>query len=145
METVKNGRRKALYLLLSVLVACGIWLYADITGSPNGGGPRTCVVEIKDVPVEFTNMATLTDRGLMLVDEGTDLTVDLKLEGTRWLVSWLDRSKIRFVVSLMDVTAPGSQSVNWRVAFLERRFTDGITVDEVSIGSSATEIGRAHV
>ena len=138
MEPNKNSRRKMLYFLLSVLVACGIWLYADLTSGPNGT-PRTCVVEFKDIPVEYTNTATLTDRGLMLVDDGTDLTVDLKLEGTRWLISNLDRSKIRFVVSLMDVTTPGVQSLTYRITFLEKRFSDGnISADEVSIGSNAT-------
>ena len=93
MESVKNSRRKAFYLLMSVLVALAIWLYADLTSGPNGTA-RLCFREITDIPVEYTDVATLTDRGLMLVDEGSDLTVNLKLRGTRWMVSALDKSEI---------------------------------------------------
>ena len=137
MESVKNSRRKVFYLLMSVLVACGIWLYADLTSGPNGTA-RLCFRDITDIPVEYTDMATLTDRGLMLVDEGSDLTVNLKLRGTRWMVSVLDKSEIRFVVSLVDVTTPGVQNINYRMTFTDKRFNGEISLYEASIGNNAT-------
>ena len=79
MDSGKTGRRRVIYLLLSVLVACGIWLYADLTSGPNNT-PRTQTREFLDIPIEFLYESTLTDRGLMLVEEGTDLTIDLTLE-----------------------------------------------------------------
>lgn len=137
MESVKNSRRKAFYLLMSVLVALAIWLYADLTSGPNGTA-RLCFREITDIPVEYTDVATLTDRGLMLVDEGSDLTVNLKLRGTRWMVSALDKSEIRFVVSLVDVTTPGVQNINYRMTFTDKRFNGEISLYEASIGNNAT-------
>ena len=101
MESDKAGRRRVIYLLLSVLVACGIWLFVDLSSG------QTVTWEYQDIPIEFSFESTLTDRGLMLVEEGTDLTIDLTLKGTRWLISSLDRSQIRVTASLLDVTTAG--------------------------------------
>ncbi len=121
MENEKTGRRRIVYLLLSILVACGIWLYADLTGGPNNN-PRTVSQQFEAIPIEFLYESTLTDRGLMLVEEGTDLTIDLTLSGTRWDISNLDRSKIRVTVSLFDVTSPGEQRINWTIGYTDSRF-----------------------
>ena len=72
MENEKTGRRKVVYVLLSVLVAAGIWLYADLTSGPNGA-PQTQTREFLEIPIEYLYESTLTDRGLMLVD-GEDIT-----------------------------------------------------------------------
>ena len=63
------GRRKAFYLLLSILVAGSIWLFADLTSGPNNT-PRTRVQEFKDIPIEYLQEGTLADRGLMLLEDG---------------------------------------------------------------------------
>ncbi len=118
MENEKTGRRRIVYLLLSILVACGIWLYADLTGGPNNN-PRTVSQQFEAIPIEFLYESTLTDRGLMLVEEGTDLTIDLTLSGTRWDISNLDRSKIRVTVSLFDVTSSGEQRINWAIGYTD--------------------------
>lgn len=133
MESVKNSRQKALYLLLSILVACGIWLYVDLSSG------RTCIREITDIPIEYTREATLTDRGLMLVEDGSDLTVDLEVEGTRLLVSKLDREQIRFVVDLSNVTSAGVQNIGYSVTYTDNEFRNGaISTKTVSIGGGAT-------
>ena len=111
MENEKKGRRRVVYLLLSILVAAGIWLYADLTSGPNGT-PQTKTREFLDIPIEYLSESTLADRGLMLVEEGTDLTIDLTLEGTRWDICSLDRSQIWVTASLFDVTTAGKQRVN---------------------------------
>lgn len=121
MESVKTGRRRVVYLLLSVLVAAGIWLYADLTGGPNNG-PRTCSQKFEAIPIEFLYESTLTDRGLMLVEDGTDMTIDLTLTGTRWDIANLDRSEIRVTVSLFDVTNPGEQRINWNISYTDSKF-----------------------
>ena len=138
MESNNNSSRKIIYFLLSVLVACGIWLYADLTSGPNGA-PRTCIREITDIPIEYTREATLTDRGLMLVEDGSDLTVDLELEGTRSLVTKLDREQIRFVVDLSNVTSAGVQNIGYSVSYTDNEFRNGaISTKNVSIGGGAT-------
>lgn len=130
MENGMTGRHKLAYLLLSILAACGIWLYADLTSGPNDS-PRTVTREFEDIPIEFLSLGTLADRGLMLVEDGTDHTIDLTLSGTRWDISNLDRSEIRVTVSLIDVISPGEQRINWTINYTDRKFS-ATTFERVS-------------
>ena len=142
MENEKNGRRKLIYFLLSILVAAGVWLYADLTGGPNGTA-RTTEKEFQDIPIEFFGEATLADRGLMLMEEGSDLTVDLKLEGTRWMISNLDRSQIRFTVNLANVIEPGVQSLNYLLSYTDRRFNNAFDY-EANINNVTVNISELY-
>lgn len=144
MESEKTARRRFFYLLLSILVACGIWLYADLTSGPNGT-PRRVTREFPDIPIEFLYEGTLTDRGLMLVEDGTDLTIDLELSGTRWDISALDRSDIRVTVSLFDVTSAGEQRINWNVGFTNSKFSpSNITTESASIRMATVNISELY-
>lgn len=144
MENGKTARRNFVYLLLSILVACGIWLYADLTGGPNGT-PRPQTREFLDIPIEFLYESTLTDRGLMLVEDGTDLTIDMELSGTRWDISSLDRSQIRVTVSLLDVTSAGEQRLNWNVSYTDSKFSpSNITTESASIRMATVNISELY-
>ena len=133
-----------IYLLLSILVACGIWLYADLTSGPNNT-PRTKTREFLDIPIEYLYESTLTDRGLMLVDEGTDHTIDLELKGTRWLISCLDRSDIRVTASLFDVNTAGEQRINYAVNFTDSRFgNNAIQRENASFGMATVNISELY-
>ena len=144
MESGKTGRRRIIYLLLSILVASGIWLYADLTSGPNGT-PRTITREFQEIPIEFLYESTLTDRGLMLVEEGSDLAIDLTLKGTRWLISNLDRSQIRVTVSLFDVTSAGKQRINWTVSYTDPKFSNKVIETEgASIHMATVNISELY-
>lgn len=142
MENEKNGRRKLIYFLLSILVAAGVWLYADLTGGPNSTA-RTVEKEFQDIPIEFFGEATLADRGLMLLEEGSDLTVDLKLKGTRWDISNLDRSQIRFTVNLANVIEPGTQTLNYLLSYTDRKFNNAFEY-EASINNVTVNISELY-
>lgn len=145
MENGKTGRRRVIYLLLSILVACGIWLYADLTSGPNNT-PRPQTREFLDIPIEYLYESTLADRGLMLVEDGTDLTIDLTLEGTRWDISCLDRSDIRVTASLLDVTSAGEQRINWNIRFTDsQRFSpSNISTKNASISMATANISELY-
>nr|WP_325296829.1 CdaR family protein [uncultured Dysosmobacter sp.] len=109
MQSEKKSPRQILYLFMAFLVAAGIWLYADQTNNGNGS-PRTITREIKGVPITYTSVDTvLADRGLMLLDEGTDATIDLTLKGGRWMVNVLDASDIRVTCDLGSIANSGVQ------------------------------------
>ena len=95
----KLSKRKAVYMALSVLVAVIIWIFVDVSAG------RIVTTEANAVPVEFTGETGLTDRGLMRLEEGTDTTVSLELQGTRWDIAKLDKSQLRVQVDLSGVTA----------------------------------------
>lgn len=120
-----------LYLILAIVVAAGVWFYVDENSD------RTVSVTVTDIPIEYTNQASLTDNGLMLVegdDSGTDATIDITFKGKRRHVVRLDRSKIRVTADLSSVTAAGVQSVNITTSYTDRKFNQSnTTIDKQSI------------
>lgn len=141
MENEKAGRRKVVYLLLAVLVACGIWLYVDLSSG------QTVTQEYLDIPIEYLYESTLTDRGLMLVEDGTDLTIDLTLKGTRWNICSLDRSQIWVTASLLDVTSAGKQRVNYNVSYTNPKFNNNanaIQKERASFGMATVNISELY-
>jgi YbbR domain-containing protein len=141
VENEKAGRRKVVYLLLAVLVACGIWLYVDLSSG------QTVTQEYLDIPIEYLYESTLTDRGLMLVEDGTDLTIDLTLKGTRWNICSLDRSQIWVTASLLDVTSAGKQRVNYNVSYTNPKFNNNanaIQKERASFGMATVNISELY-
>ena len=125
-------------------MASGIWLYADLTSGPNGT-PQTKTREFLDIPIEYLYESALTDRGLMLVENGTDRTIDLTLEGTRWDICSLDRSKIRVTASLFDITSAGEQRVNWNISFTDSKFSpSNIGTEDASIRMATVNISELY-
>ena len=141
MENANTGRRRVIYLLLAILVACGIWLYVDLSSG------QTVTQEYLDIPIEYLYESTLTDRGLMLVEEGTDLTIDLTLKGTRWNICSLDRSQLWVTASLFDVTSAGKQRVNYSVNYTNPKFTNNanaIQRERASFGMATVNISELY-
>jgi YbbR domain-containing protein len=141
VENEKAGRRKIVYLLLAVLVACGIWLYVDLSSG------QTVTQEFLDIPIEYLYESTLTDRGLMMVEEGTDLTINLTLKGTRWDICSLDRSQIWVTASLLDVTSAGKQRVNYNVSYTNPKFNNNanaIQKERASFGMATVNISELY-
>jgi hypothetical protein len=102
----KMDKQKIIFLVLSCLVSVTLWIFVDVTGG------ALVEIEIKDIPIEYLSTDTvLAQRGLMLLEEGTTQTVDVKLTATRWNSTSLDRSAVRATADLIDVTETGSQRV----------------------------------
>lgn len=141
VENEKAGRRRVVYLLLAILVACGIWLYVDLSSG------RTVTQEYLNIPIEYLYESTLTDRGLMLVEDGTDMTIDLTLKGTRWNICSLDRSQIWVTASLLDVTSAGKQRVNYNVSYTNPKFNNNanaIQRERASFGMATVNVSELY-
>jgi YbbR domain-containing protein len=130
MQNKKEGGRNALYIILAIVIAVGIWVYVDNTD------PNTVTVEAKAVPVEYIGEdTTLADRGLMLLSD-TDKEVDLKLEGYRNNIARLDTSKIKVQVDLSNVTSVGTLSLgpgSVRIVYPDSRFSNLISYTPFSV------------
>lgn len=139
-----RNNKKSLYLALSILVAVGIWLFVDQISGPNNG-PQRATREITDIPIEFINEDTLDDKGLMMLSDGTDATLDLTVEGTRWLVSNLDREDIRVTVNLTQVESAGKRNLIYDINFPDPRFSENnITITKASIYTAAVNISELY-
>lgn len=100
----KINTRKLLYILFSVFVAAAMWLYVDLDNNTK------VTIHVNDIPVTYQGQDMLESRGLMLLAD-SDQTVSLTIEATRVNVGLLDRSKIRVIADLSDITATGEQSI----------------------------------
>ena len=102
---------KVLYIALSLLIAIVFWLYVD-----DVQGSKISETYYR-IPIEFIGAEdTLPSRGLMLT-EGEDITIDLKLSGPRILISGLDKSDIRIQVDLTNISAVGTYTLNYEILF----------------------------
>lgn len=102
---------KVLYIALSLLIAIVFWLYVD-----DVQGSKISETYYR-IPIEFIGAEdTLPNRGLMLT-EGEDITIDLKLSGPRILISGLDKSDIRIRVDLTNISAVGTYTLNYEILF----------------------------
>ena len=63
MQNEQGKKRKVLYILLALLAAISMWIYADEFG--NNGGHRLIEKTITDIPVNYNSESKLADRGLM--------------------------------------------------------------------------------
>ena len=116
-----DKRRNSFYLVISILVALGIWVYVDLTQG------ITASKEVYNIPIEFQGEdTTLAERGLMLLPD-SETTIDLKLEGAKLILAQLDTAKLRVQADLSAVTETGVQTVTCRVIYPEYKFSSNLT------------------
>ncbi len=103
-------KRKVLYILLSVVIACGMWLYVITTDNPDSEET------FYNIPVVLQNESVLTERALMLsLDK--DPTVTLKLSGSRSSLNKLNSSNITITADLSKVYTAGKQTISYTITF----------------------------
>ena len=120
--------KKTVRIILSILVALIIWLYADSQDTD----PRT--VRVNDVPVEFTGEDVLMERGL-LVTSAMDITVDLELSSSnRTMINNLERGKgdIRLRVNLSGINSVGTYPLEWDIFYPDSVNPSSVTVTYAS-------------
>lgn len=138
MKNESGGGRKALYVIISLLVAAGIWLYVDSTLGTK------VTVAVDNIPIEYVGEdTTLADRGLMLLS-GSDEAVSLKLSGTRKVISRLNPEKIRIQADLSNVTGTGRQNVNYKIIYPGNVSSGSVTVTYASAYAVTVSIGELY-
>lgn len=103
-------KEKILYLLISVVIAFGLWSYVITTDSPEWEETYY------EIPVILKNESVLHGNGLMLGD-GKIPTVTLRLKGNRSDLVNLNKSDITLVADLSRIYESGKQSVSYTIAF----------------------------
>ena len=107
METAKES--KGLYIVLSLLVAIFLWLYV---GSNNG---QEEVNNIHNIPVVFTNLDTLEERGLMISD-GAEQTISLEIKSTRSVaLKLMEKGAMTAVVDVSKITSPNTYTTGFEL------------------------------
>ena len=104
------SKKNLLYLLLSIVLAFGMWLYVITVVNPESEET------FYDVPVVLKNMESLQDKELMLILEENP-TVTLDLIGNRTDLVRLNKSDITVMVDLARIYEPGEHELNYSVSF----------------------------
>ena len=142
MENEKRNR-KALYMVLAILVAVVMWLYVNLTGGTNGE-PRTTTQWYTDIPIEYIHEEALTDKGLMLLDENTDTSVDLNIEGTYWTLANLEKEDIRVTADLANIAISGRQMLAYSYSFANSKMANSLTVKERAPATAYVNVAELY-
>ena len=103
-------KNKALSILLSFVVAFGLWLYVVMVVNPEWEQTYT------DIPVVFQNENLLAERGLMIVSDDKP-TVQLRLSGNRADLMELSSANISVVCNVASIESSGEFTLNYSVYY----------------------------
>lgn len=120
-------KKKALALLLSVVVAFGLWLYVITVVSPES--EKTYY----DIPVVLQNKNILEERGLMIVSDEPNVTLALKSDRT--ILNDLNESNINVIINLANIEKPGTHQLTYDISY-----PGNVPYNEVSVLSSSTDL-----
>ena len=118
----KFTESKAFNIIVSILVAVGLWVYVTNISSEEG------TVRISNVPVTVVGEDVLNGKGLM-IDSSTDLTVDVELTGTRTALSNIAANPTGFLsarVDVSDIGAAGTYTLSCRITLDTSAITTGV-------------------
>ena len=96
-------------IVLSGLVAFGLWLYVVTVESP--GSEKTYY----NIPVALQNESVLEERGLMITSELPKVT--LTLSGTRTNLNKMDENNINILVNAASIEAAGTHQLSYSVMY----------------------------
>lgn len=129
-----SNRRKALYIVVSILMSVVLWFYVNSGASVD--------YTINGIPVEFLNAeSALANKGLMLVNAEETPTVDLVLNMPRSMVYSFDAKHVRVIADLASVTSTGSQMVAFSIAYPANTNRSQILVRSPSVQTVSVRIG----
>ena len=98
-------------LLLSIVLATGLWMYVITTVSPNS---KTTV---QDIPVVFEGESWLLENRNLMITDGMDATVDLDVSGNRSDISKLNRSNVVLKIDLTKVYESGTANLTYSISY----------------------------
>ena len=120
-------KKKLLAVLLSAVVAFGLWMYVITVVNPES--EKTYY----DIPVVLQNKDILTERGLMIVSDVPTVTLVLKSERT--ILNSLNESNINVIANVANIEKPGNHTLTYTIAY-----PGNIPPNSVSTQSSSTDL-----
>ena len=120
-------KKKVLSILLSAVVAFGLWLYVITVVSPES--EKTYY----DIPVVLQNKDILGERSLILVSDEHKVTLALK--SNRTILNDLNESNINVIINLANVEKPGTHNLTYTISY-----PGNIPHNEVTVMSSSTDL-----
>ena len=120
-------KNKLLAVILSAVVAFGLWLYVITVVSPES--EKTYY----EIPVVLQNKEILAERNLMVVSDIP--TVTLVLKGNRTVLNDLNEANINVIANVANIEKPGLQSLSYDI-----QYPGNVSRNDVSVQSSSTDL-----
>ena len=120
-------KSKVLTLLLSAVVAFGLWFYVITVVSPES--EKTYY----DIPVVLQNKEFLAERGLMIVSDVPKVTLALKSDRT--ILNDLNEANINVISNVANIEKPGTHNLTYDIAY-----PGNVPYNKVSVLSSSTDL-----
>ena len=137
-EKTGFSQKKALQVIISILVAIAVWVYVDVEKAPD----RTKT--IRDIPVEFSGESTtLADKNLMLLS-GYDTTVDLTIKGPKRELVKIGKDTVRLVASTSGIDSVGVHTLRWDVVYPDGVQASALSVDWASKYKVTVTVGELY-
>lgn len=138
MVTMKS---KTLTLLLSLVIALGLWMYVVTVISPEQEA------SYHGVPVVLENEGVLQDRELMLLPGGNS-TVSVRLHGNRADLNELNSSNMTASVDLSGIYEPGVYDCDYKInvpsgvssVTVAKRLTEKVHIEVVKYASKQVPV-----
>lgn len=121
MEHSSKTPNKALYIALSIVVACALWLYVRNVDNPDRK------VTIYNIPVTFVGEDVLNSNGLMLSQEAR-ASVDLEVQGKWSILSRLRRDNIIITADLSRIVTEGRSNLAYDITWPNTVSSSNISV-----------------
>ena len=121
MGKLKNKRWP--FIVLSILLACALWLYIRSQGDTDGTKP------VNHLPIVFSGEENLESRGLM-VSEGAGQTVNIRVSGQWTTVNKVTQNTVFAVVDLSRITEAGEYTLPVEIEFSTNIISTGLSVLE---------------
>lgn len=110
MEKSGKTPNKALYIVLSIVVACALWLYVRNVDNPDRK------LTISNIPVTFVGEDVLNGNGLMLSKE-VKASINLEVQGKWSILSHLRRDNIAVTADLSRIVAEGRHNLAYDISW----------------------------
>ncbi len=120
-------KNKAIAILLSVVVAFGLWLYVITVVSPES--EKTYY----EIPVVMQNKNILAERGLMIVNEIPNVTLALKSDRT--ILNDLNEANINVITNVANIEKPGMHYLTYDISY-----PGNIPHNDITVQSSSTDL-----
>ena len=120
------GRNKLYSMVLSLVIAFGLWLYVVNNVS------QETEATFYNIPVAFEREATLDERNLLITGQSTQ-TVSLKLSGARSDLNKVNSGNITITADLSAIDGPGDRiPLNYNISFPGDVASNAIVVESRS-------------
>ena len=120
-------KSKMFSILLSAVVAFGLWLYVITVVTPES--EKTYY----EIPVVLQNKETLSDRGLIIVSETPKVTLALK--GKRSTLNDLNEANINVITNVANIEKAGTHHLTYDIAY-----PGNISKNDITVLSSSTDL-----